>query len=133
MNEPYLYQTVHVAAGRPRLVALHAEALAEAARTLFECEYRPEVDELERRITAVARAERYPPAVSGFVRIEVETDGRERLLAAGTSLYAGYALRSVMPDACILCYDFPFIDLPTSAREAAGGLARRQGEPAGAA
>ena len=128
MSELYLYQTVHVAGGIPRLVALHAEILAKAARRLFACEYAPDIDELERRIAAVACTEHYPPTVSGFVRIEITADGRERLLPAGLSLYKGYALRSVTPDARVLHYEFPFIDLPTSARETTALLARRRPE-----
>lgn len=133
MSELYLYQTVHVAEGKPRLVALHAEVLAEAARRLFECEYAPDIDELEHRIAAVARTAHYPSTVSGFVRIEITADGRERLLPAGLSLYKGYALRSVTPDARVVHHDFPLIDLPTSARETTTLLIQQQLRLAGAA
>lgn len=132
MTELYLYQTVHICGGRPRLVEAHAARLAEAARTLFGCRYAPDIRQLEARIAAVAKAERYPQSVSGFVRIELTADGTERLCGSGVSYYNGYALRSLRPDACVVSYDLPMADLPTSAREAAALLARRQAELAGA-
>lgn len=132
MTELYLYQTVHVCGGRPRLTEAHAARLTEAARTLFGCRYAPDIRQLEARIAAVAKAERYPQSVSGFVRIELTPDGEERLRPDGVSYYNGYALRSVHPDACVVSYDLPFIGLPTSAREAAAQLARRQAELADA-
>ena len=131
MTELRLYQTVHVAGGHPRLVGAHAALLAEAARTLFGYDYAPDTRQLESRIAAVARAERYPQTVSGFVRIELTADGSERLLPAGLSFYNGYALRSLTPDARIVRCEIPFADLPTSAREALHGLADRQAQTDG--
>ena len=132
MTELFLYQTVHVCGGQPRLVEAHAARLTEAARTLFGCRYAPDVRQLEARIAAAAKAERYPQSVSGFVRIELTADGAERLCGGGVSYYDGYALRSLRPDACAVCYDLPMAELPTSARETAALLARRQAELAGA-
>lgn len=118
MTELHLYQTVHVAGGRPRQVRAHAALLTGAARTLFGCDYAPDVRMLESRIAALARAERYPQSVSGFVRIEVAPDGTERLRPAGLSFYKGYALRSLTPDARVVRCEIPHIELPTSGREA---------------
>lgn len=124
MTVPYLYQIVHLHACRPRNVCAHTALLAEAARSLFGLDWAPDTARLEARIAAVAAAERYPHAVSCFVRIELAADGRERLVPAGVSLYDGYALRSLRPDAVTLPYDLPLTEAPTSAREAAAGLAR---------
>ena len=85
----------------------------------------PGTERLTSRIEALAAAERYPRAVSGFVRLELAPDGREELLAAGTSLYDGYALRSLMPEAATVRYDLPLTDAPTTLREAADALAER--------
>lgn len=131
MTRLRLYQTVHVASGRPRLVGAHAALLAEAARMLFGYDYAPDTRQLESRIAAVARAERYPQRVSGFVRIELAADGGERLLPAGLSFYDGYALRSLTPDARVVRCEIPFPDLPTSAREALHELADRQAQADG--
>ncbi|WP_418992494.1 aminotransferase class IV [Alistipes sp.] len=125
MTGLYLYQTVHFAAGRPRLLAEHVGVLRDAARTLFGVAYAPDLRLLEKRIATLAAAERYPAAVSGFVRIELDAEGTERLLPAGVSLYDGYALRSLMPAGITLHYDLPLTEAPTSARETASLLARQ--------
>ena len=130
MTELYLYQTVHLARGRARNAEAHAARLDAASRELFGRGYAPA--RLAARIEALAAAERYPTGVSGFVRIELGADGTERLLPAGVSLYDGYALRSLQPEAVTLRYDLPLTEAPTSAREAAAQLARRMAERAGA-
>lgn len=132
MTELFLYQTVHLCDGRPRLVEAHAARLAEGARTLFGCRYAPDLRQLEARIAELAEAERYPREVSGFVRIEVTADGGERLRPGGISYYRGYALRTLRPDAAAVRYRLPLGDLPTSAREAAALLAGRRAAQAGA-
>ena len=48
-----------------------------------------------------------------------------RLEFEGVSLYRGYDLRSLMPEAVTLQYEPPLFDAPTSAREAAVELARQ--------
>ena len=130
MTELYLYQTVHLARGRARNAEAHAARLDAASRELFGRGYAPA--RLAARIEALAAAERYPTGVSGFVRIELGAAGEERLTPAGVSLYDGYALRSLQPEAVTLRYDLPLTEAPTSAREAAAQLARRMAERAGA-
>lgn len=130
MTKLYLYQTVHLARGRARNAEAHAARLNAASRELFGRGYAPA--RLAARIEALAAAERYPTGVSGFVRIELGADGEERLTPAGVSLYDGYALRSLQPEAVTLRYDLPLTEAPTSAREAAAQLARRMAERAGA-
>lgn len=119
MTELCLYQTVHLRRGRARNVAQHAAVLRRAARTLFGSEYAPDPGQLTQCIEALAAELRYPEEVSCFVRIEVAADGEERLAGAGSSLYDGYALRSLLPRAVTTVYALPGGDLPTSAREAA--------------
>lgn len=132
MTDLYLYQTVHLARGRARNVAGHIAVLDASSRELFGRPYAPAAEQLAERIEALAAAERYPAGVSGFVRIELDPDGEERLLAAGVSLYDGYAFRSLQPEAVTVDYDLPLSAAPTSAREAAAQLARRLAERAGA-
>ena len=125
MTELYLYQTVHLARGRARNAEAHAARLDAASRELFGRGYAPA--RLAARIEALAAAERYPTGVSGFVRIELGADGEERLTPAGVSLYDGYALRSLQPEAVTLRYDLPLTEAPTSAREAAAVRCDREG------
>ena len=128
----YLYQTVHLARGRARNVAGHIAVLDAASRELFGRPYAPAAERLAKRIETLSAAERYPAGVSGFVRIELDPDGTERLLPAGVSLYDGYAFRSLQPEAVTVGYDLTLSEAPTSAREAAAQLARRLAERRGA-
>lgn len=132
MTELYLYQTVHLARGRARSVCAHTAVLDAASREIFGRPYTPDTRRLAERIEALAAAERYPAGVSGFVRIELAADGGERLLAAGVSLYDGYAFRSLQPAGVTIIYDLPLSCAPTSAREAAAQLARQTARLAGA-
>lgn len=132
MSGIYLYQVVHLAAGKPRNVEGHVAVLDAASRRLFGRPYAPGAAALARRIEALAAAERYPSGVSGFVRLELDAEGRERLAPAGVSLYNGYAFRSLTPAAVTLYYDIPFSEAPTSVREAAAEWARHEARRRGA-
>ncbi|HIY46587.1 MAG TPA: aminotransferase class IV [Candidatus Alistipes faecigallinarum] len=123
MNESVLYQIVHLARGRARNVEEHAALLDAASRALFRRPYRPDLRALATRIERHAAAEHYPTGVSGFIRIELNAEGEESLRPEGISLYDGYALRSLHPDAATLRYEPLCPDLPTSAREATERLA----------
>lgn len=123
MTPLHLYQTLHLNRGHVRRLAEHIAVLDTASRKLFQRRYTPPIEALEQRIAALARRERFSEQVSAFVRLELTTEGAERLTPCGTSLYDGYALRSVMPDAVTLRCELPF-DTPTSAHEATVELAR---------
>ena len=131
MTELYLYQTVHLARGHARNVAAHIAVLDDASRKLFGQPYSPGTPQLTARIEALAEAERYPSGVSGFVRIELMSDGTERLFPAGVSLYDGYGFRSLTPEAMTICYDLPISEAPTATRETAALLAQHQAALAG--
>lgn len=104
-TDPFVYRTIHLYGGRVRLLDEQLTLLERAAAELFGVRYRPERAAMAERLLAAARRERYPAGVSGFVRIEVTASGEERLRPCGTSLYAGYALRSLRPEAVTLRYD----------------------------
>lgn len=119
-----LYQTLHLYARRVRCIEQHIVRLDGMARALFGYAYAPDPKQLEREVQALATKERYPDTVSGFVRLELNERGEARLSAIGTSLYEGYALRSLRPTAITIPYELPLqIDCSTAA-EAAHDLAR---------
>ncbi len=122
--EPFVYRTIHLYGGRVRLLDEQLNLLERAAAELCGVRYRPERAAAAERLLAAARRERYPAGVSGFVRIEVTASGEERLRPCGTSLYAGYALRSLRLEAVTLLYDRLFGEALTSASEAEDALAR---------
>lgn len=133
MSGIYLYQILHLTAGRDvRNLEAHIAVLDAASRRLFGRPYVPGAEALARRITALAVAERYPTQVSGFVRLELGPEGEERLSPAGTSLYRGYAFRSLTPSAATLTYEIPFSEAPTSVHEAAALWAHHEAVRRGA-
>lgn len=133
----YLYQTVHLLDGRCLRLAEHLAVLDRWSHALFGRGFAPEAGTLAREIAACA-AHRMPAGCdrSSFVRIEVPAAAEPapyRLEFAGVSLYRGYDLRSLMPDAVTMTYGIPIADAPTSAREAADALAAVRARLEGAA
>ncbi|MDE7069898.1 MAG: aminotransferase class IV, partial [Alistipes sp.] len=127
------YQTVHVRRLRPLLLPQHLALLAEHIRALFGYDLRPDPQRFERRIAALLETARQPAKVSSFVRIEATTAEELRLVLSAPSLYDGYALRSLRPQAAPLRYEIPFGDRPTSLRLETLRWARELVRAAGAA
>ncbi len=127
-------QTIHVADGRARMVAQHAAILDTASRHIFGRPYRPDIAELTRRIERLAASAHHPVGLSSFVEISLDKES-ETLTDAGASLYDGYALRSLTPDAVTVPCEIPVSTAPTSARRAisemADAAACRQGVAVG--
>ena len=124
-----LYQMLHLLHGRVRRLDRHVALLDRASRELFGVPCTPEAEALERRVLAVAGRE--AGGTSAFVRLEWTAEGRERLLAAGVSYYAGYALRSLQYRGVTVACEPPLNGYPTLAREAAAAAARRMAACAG--
>ena len=129
MTDLCLYQNLHLLHGKVRLLDRHVALLDRASRDLFGCPYAPDLRQLERRVLEAAPGS---GSVSSFVRIEWSERGEERILAAGRSLYEGYALRSLQPAGASIRCEMPLDGYPTSAREAADAAARRMARSAGA-
>ncbi|MBR5464980.1 MAG: aminotransferase class IV [Alistipes sp.] len=128
--EPFLYQTVHLFGGRARMLKEHVARLHVASCEIFGRPYRPDLKLIEERLLAEVARARYPDAVSSFVRIELFDTGEEHIYGVGTSLYAGYALRSVRPEVYALRYDLPIETesvASLSAHLVAQSLAREKG------
>ncbi len=123
MATPTLIQTLHCRHLRPRLVAEHLAIMARDAHTLWGLSFRPDVAAMCAQITALLRRERYPDAISSFVRLTLDHEGHEALQPLGTSLYEGYALRSLHPHCCTLAYRLPFDIVGSSAATACDELA----------
>ncbi|MBE6182575.1 MAG: branched-chain amino acid aminotransferase [Rikenellaceae bacterium] len=132
MTDLHLYQILHLHRGEVRMLTRHIARLDYFAHRIFNRSYTPDLFALRNRIVTLAIANNYPTGVSGFIRIALNSEGKEFLTAIGTSLYDGYAFRSLMPDAASVCYELPFGEAPTSAHEIAADLANRQAQRHGA-
>ncbi len=135
-REPYLYQTLHVLDGVCAFLPEHLSVLDGWSRQLFGRPFRPDRKEFAAGIATLA-AQSVPAGCdrSLFVRLYVPASAEPayRLEFESVSLYRGYDLRSLQPRAATLQYDIPLVDAPTSARDAAEELARRQAQLLGAA
>ena len=90
------------------------------SRTLFGCPGPQDAREVGTAVAAVAGREAPGSDRSKFVRLVLQASGSLRLEFEGVSLYRGYDLRSLMPEAVTLQYEPPLFDAPTSARQYAG-------------
>ena len=133
MREVYLYQTVHVLDGECLCLREHLAVLDRWSRTLFGCPGPQDAREVGTAVAAVVGREAPGSDRSKFVRLVLPASGSLRLEFEGVSLYRGYDLRSLMPEAVTLQYEPPLFDAPTSAREAAVELARQYAGLQGAA
>ncbi|MEG2613200.1 MAG: branched-chain amino acid aminotransferase, partial [Alistipes sp.] len=118
MTEPYIYQTVHTLGGRAFRLAEHIALLDMAAHTLFARSFPLDASRLAARITPLLSAAKMPTDYSVFVQIRMSASGEVQIEIGDISLYKGYDLRSIRPDAISLTYELPFGGYPTSARQA---------------
>lgn len=131
MTGPYVYQTVHTLAGRIWRLAEHIAVMNAASQALFGRSFRPDPATLAGRISHLLATENAPADRSVFVRLLLSPEGKLEETYAGPSLYRGYDLRSLAPEAVCLIYDLPLGEHPTSAREAATALARAHAQALG--
>ncbi len=124
MTEMYVYQTLHLRSGHPRFLKEHLNLLHEDARELFNCPIQISEEKIRREIDEIVTKEKYRSAATSFIRMACYESGRIVLTPEGRSLYEGYALRSLHPDAVTVDYKLPMHDMPTSASEAVTAEAR---------
>ena len=114
---PYIFQNVHTLGGRPRHTAAHAALLRQAGRRLFGVEPGLTADELRRRIVRLTEACLAPSRVSVRAIVRLYPTGRIEIACDEPSIYAGYVLRSLRPDAICINMAPPLPAMPTSATE----------------
>ncbi|MEG1622479.1 MAG: branched-chain amino acid aminotransferase [Alistipes sp.] len=131
-NAPYLFQTIHTLHHKGRHLHEHLTLLNQASQHLFNQPVTLSATDLQTQISELLVAEHYPTTVSSFVRLQVYASGVLKLVLGEISLYAGYALRSLQPEAITLTYDLPFGGLPLSLREQAAAIALCQAQAQGA-
>lgn len=124
-GEAYLYQTIHVFDRTCLCLSGHLSLLDRWSREIFGRPGPQDAGKIGAAAVALAGREAPGSDRSKFVRLIVPASGGLRMEFEGVSLYRGYDLRSLMPEAVTLQYEAPLFDAPTSAREAAVQLARQ--------
>ena len=110
---PYIFQNVHTLGGAARHTAAHTALLRAAAKSLFGFDPEITADDLRRRIARLTEACRMPSRVSVRAVVRLYPTGSIEIACDEPSIYAGYVLRSLRPDAICL----RMAPLPTSAAE----------------
>ncbi len=127
-DEPYVYQTLHTLGRKAWHTSEHLRLVNLYGEELFGRSVRLIPVRLQRLVSTLLDALRYPMSVSCFVELRLYASGLTCLLAGERGLAAGYLFRPVYPDAVTV----PFYArrIPCSAtREAictAGWTARAQ-------
>lgn len=128
---PYIFQNIHTLGGKPRHTAAHVDLLHRTARRLFGLDLRLTADELRRRIVRLTEVSRVPARVSVRAIVRLYATGSIEIICDEPSIYAGYVMRSLRPDALCLNMAPPLPSLPTSAaeqtRQLADTIARARG------
>lgn len=113
----YIFQNIHTLGGKPRHTAAHIDVLRTAARKLLGMELQLTANELQRRIVNLTEACVVPSRVSVRVIVRLYATGTIEIACDEPSIYAGYVLRSLRPDAICLNIAPPLPSMPTSAAE----------------
>lgn len=129
--QPFLFQDVHTIAYRCRRMQSHIEVLDSASRRLFGLRLRLSAGEAERRAARLLETCRLSRNASVRLTMKLYPSGDVAMECDAPSIYAGYVLRSLRPEAVCIAAPPPMPSLPTSAaaqtRELADAMARARG------
>ncbi len=113
--EAIILQTIHVRGREPRFLILHLEEVERAWFALFHNELRIDAEAVEQQICTLLDNGRYAVDGSAYVEFCVAADGSWGCRVLEQSLYRGYVLRALRPDAVTISFSLPFEGLPTAA------------------
>lgn len=122
-HTPYIYQTLHVEGRRVRLLNAHLELLQRGAEESFGIKKAIDFSSVQSDVTELLDGLYYPKDRSSYVRLMVDCNGGVALHAEPNSLYCGYVLRAIRPEAKLLKFESPFNTIQNSAMLATWELA----------
>ncbi len=129
--EPYVFQNVHTLGGECRRMRRHVEVLASAAEQLFGVDLDLDAREAERAARLLAEACRLTRNVTVRLIMKVYPSGDVAMEYDEPSIYRGYVLRSLRPEAVCVNMAPPLWQFPTSVaaetRALADATARARG------
>lgn len=128
LDGAYIYQNIHTLEWTPRHTERHVEILRTLALELFgiECDF--SAGQIAEQIALLLETER--PSRQRSIRVEIRqyASGSYTIECDAPSLYRGYALRSLRPEAATIRIAVPLEAFPTSAAvatcEVADSIAR---------
>ena len=132
-DTPYVFQNIHTLGHKARYTAEHLVQLNRSAKELFGEQLPTNITakQIEQQIEELLATNRFTRNTSIRVEIHLSAIGDYSLRCYEPSLYAGYVLRSLRPEAICLPIDMPLPQHPTSASAAtrllADAIARQNG------
>lgn len=123
LDGTFLYQHIHTLDYQPRHTAAHVGVLNRKSQLLFGKPFTTSVQGIEMRIGKLLEHSRISRRVSTRVTIKLYASGDYTIEYDQPSIYSGYAMRSLRPDAAIVEMSIPMEDYPTDAALAARSLA----------
>ena len=128
---PYVFQNVHTLGYRCRHMGRHIEILSAAALRLFGTGLRLDPQQAERQAVRLLEACRRARGVTVRIVLKAYPSGDVVMECDEPSIYGGYALRSLRPEAVCMAIAPAMARYPTSAmaetRSLADAMARAQG------
>ena len=119
----YIYQNIHTLEYQPRHIEHHVEILSSLAEELFGIEFCLSAETLTQQIATLLEHMRASRQRSIRVVVKQYASGCVTIECDAPSLYRGYAVRSLRPDAVTMRMDMPLDIYPTSASVAAREVA----------
>lgn len=130
LTGPYIYQNIHTLEYQPRHIEHHIEILSSLSEELFGIEFSTSAEALTQQIATLLEQMRASRQRSIRAVVKQYASGSYSIECDAPSLYRGYAVRSLRPDAVTMRMDMPLELYPTSAsvmaREVADSIVRNR-------
>lgn len=119
----YVYQHIHTLDYTPYNLPQHIKIISQASEALFEEQFEYNEKEVAKQITTLLGAARLSRKVSICITLKQYASGDVTLEYDEPSIYSGYVMRSLRPEATCLRMQIPLESYPTSASVEACNLA----------
>ena len=119
----YVYQHIHTLDYAPYNLPQHIKIISQASEALFEEQFEYSEQEVAKQIASLLGAARLSRKVSICVTLKQYASGDVTIEYDEPSIYSGYVLRSLRPEATCLRMQIPLESYPTSASVEACNLA----------
>ena len=119
----YVYQHIHTLDYAPYNLPQHIKIISQASEALFEEQFEYSEQEVAKQIATLLGAARLSRKVSICITLKQYASGDVTIEYDEPSIYSGYVMRSLRPEATCLRMQIPLESYPTSASVEACNLA----------
>ena len=119
----YVYQHIHTLDYAPYNLPQHIKIISQASEALFEEQFEYSEQEVAKQIATLLGAARLSRKVSICITLKQYASGDVTVEYDEPSIYSGYVMRSLRPEATCLRMQIPLESYPTSASVEACNLA----------